>query len=318
MLDAETLSEGEHTVTARVRFSWSSQFTISAQFVVGPTGDGSGPPSQPPETPPTTLPVPPTTEAPTPPTTPPPTTPPSSGAWPGASNTGVPEGTDLKVLNGDLTVSAPGAVIDALHVTGHIYVAADNVTIKNSQADQGLSAHQGSNQRTIIQDSEFGSAASPTDDMGVDIINTTILRSNIHDFADGIRSNGGNVIQDNWIHDFVLDGDNHNDGIQRYAPGGDPGNGFRERIVHNTINCAGCTNAAIFYADDWRGTLTVDNNLLSGGGYSLRLHESGTANVTNNHFVRNSYVAGPTNFLYGNIAEFLGNVFDDNGQVLSE
>ena len=89
-------------------------------------------------------------------------------------------------------------------------------------------------------------------------------------------------------------------------------------IRHNTIDCRGCSNAAIFYASDWRGTLVLDNNLLSGGGYTLRVHESGQAWVTDNKIVRNSYQYGPTYNAYGNIVQWTGNAFSDNGQLIGK
>jgi hypothetical protein len=46
---------------------------------------------------------------------------------------GVPEGTNLTPSSGTVRVTEDGAVIDALDVTGYIYVQADNVTIRRTR-----------------------------------------------------------------------------------------------------------------------------------------------------------------------------------------
>ncbi|MDT0994055.1 hypothetical protein, partial [Pseudomonas aeruginosa] len=49
-----------------------------------------------------------------------------------AASTGVPAGTALKGITGDLVVTTPGQVVDAVDVRGFIKVKAPNVTIKRS------------------------------------------------------------------------------------------------------------------------------------------------------------------------------------------
>jgi len=220
----------------------------------------------------------------------------------------VPGGTPLSPYGGDLVVTTPGAVIDALDVGGTIYVNAPGVRIQRTRARNGIGNNSSG---LMIQDTDIGpdgglASGWSSSGIGVGAANFTCLRCNIHNFPDGVRANGGVTIQDSWIHD--LGANDHNDGIQRYLPGS-AGN---DVIRHNFVDLrGGGRNGCIFYADDWRGNVTIDSNLFAGGNWSIRVHESGTAQVTNNVVIRNSYDVGPTNFQYGNITQLAGNTFDD-------
>ncbi len=55
-----------------------------------------------------------------------------SGDQPGPSNTGVPAGTALTVMNGDLTITTAGATYSNLDIHGYVVIKAPNVTVKNS------------------------------------------------------------------------------------------------------------------------------------------------------------------------------------------
>jgi hypothetical protein len=118
------------------------------------------------------------------------------------------------------------------------------------------------------------------------------------------------VVQDSWIHDLSVGLGDHNDGIQRFAPGAT----YDDVIRHNTIQAPANENAAIFYADDWRGRLVLDDNKLSGGGYTVRIYESGQASVTNN--IIGIASAGPVDCAAANVPTWSGNV-DDNGDAIA-
>jgi hypothetical protein len=212
----------------------------------------------------------------------------------------------LTVVNGDLTITTAGAVVDGRDVRGMIYVKANNVTVRRSKSTAGINI-TGAN--ALIEDVEFGPASGSGGDYAILAWPPfTCRRCDVHNFVDGIRSSGqGMTIEDSWIHDLYLGPGDHNDGIQRYNPGVTT----NDVIRHNRIDCVGCTTSAIFYADDWRGTLTLDNNLLSGGGYTFRIHESGTAVVTNNVVVKNSYAYGPCKDDYGKFSAWSGNKLSD-------
>ena len=77
---------------------------------------------------------------------------PSSCGYPDATNTGVPAGTTLKAVPGQLTsgpgwtwnaststvtVTAKGTVLSGLAITGTLQISASNVTVKNVQVTSG-------------------------------------------------------------------------------------------------------------------------------------------------------------------------------------
>ena len=95
------------------------------------------------------------------------------------------------------------------------------------------------------------------------------------------------MVRDSFIHDLTNGPGDHADGIQCYQGKGSM------TVVHNTIRAEGSqSNAAFFTADYCSGSLLLDNNLLSGGGYSIRVYAN-DATVTNNVIVKNSYAIGP-------------------------
>ena len=104
---------------------------------------------------------------------------------------------------------------------------------------------------------------------------------------------GDNVlIQDSFVDLCDMPGA-HADGIQGYF-GGD-----NVRIIHNTIDARvrpENENAAIFFANDSRSA-EVRNNLLMGGGYTLRLHDPsggrGDYAASGNRIVDDSWGYGP-------------------------
>lgn len=192
------------------------------------------------------------------------------------------------MFSGNFTTTSNGQVIDSLDITGTLTINNDNVLVKNSRLRAGV---YGSQHPFTVQDSEIGYANTDAGDIAVGYNNFTLTRVNLHGWHEGPRV-ANSTITDSWLHDFRFATGDHTDGVQRYAPGAVANDTIRHNVFDVGINA----NAAIWYADDWRGTLTLDNNLLSGGGYTLGLHESGTASVTNNVVVKGSYQFGPRNF----------------------
>jgi Domain of unknown function (DUF4082) len=260
-----------------------------------------------------------TTTAPPATTTPPTTTAPApAAAWPGPSNTGVPAGTSLRAVSGDVTLTTDGQVLDAADVSGKVYVQANNVTIKRSRIQQGIQIRDWDGYRgLVVSDTELGPQTGSGGDDGIAFSSYTCQRCNIHNFSDGGKVNGSVVIQDSWIHDLWQDPGDHNDGLQNYAGSGDV------TLRHNTIdghpgNVSDYGNAAVFSADFPSGTVTIDGNLLSGGQFTLQVLDNATYVVTGNHFVRGSYVYGTHRYTCAScVTTWSGNVFDDNGQAIA-
>ena len=192
----------------------------------------------------------PTTTTKPPSSTPPPPAPPSSGGPAGPANTGVPDGTSLTVHNGDLTVTTPGTVIDAMDIRGFLDIRADNVTVKRSlirgrdpgNTNLSLVSVFGNTRNFTITDSTLKpDVRSPMLD-GLKGRQFVASRLDVSGTVDTALVFGDNVtIQNSWFHDttyftpFAQQSDNqtHNDNLQ--IEGGNnirvTGNTFEE--AHN-------------------------------------------------------------------------------------
>lgn len=235
----------------------------------------------------------------------------SPTGFPNASNTGVPAGwTPKHTTNGDLTITTPGRVLDGELVTGDLLVRARNVTIRNSRvygsvSNQQFSGGVGVNLGgLLIEDTDVGppSGTGGASFPAVLVAGYTARRVHIHNVAEGFRVADFNdsgapaqdrqvVIEDSYVH--LERGDcSHNDGIQGF---GEPP---RTIIRHNTIDtrAAGtdCTTGALFIGNDNPDRITVTNNLLAGGGFTMRLGPGGTYDhVSGNRIVDDSWGFGP-------------------------
>ena len=226
-----------------------------------------------------------------------------SGDQPGPGNTGVPVGTALTVLDGDLTITKAGATYSGLDIHGFVKVEAPNVTIKDSiirggvaPADIGL-VNDTDNSATnfLIEDSELVPMDPSVQIDGIKGWNYTALRLNIHGTTDGAKMYGPNAtIEDSYIHGLVTyahdpdhgGGESHNDGVQILS-------GSNLKIIGNTIE--GGSNTALMVTQDHGTTSNVvfDNNWVSGGACTLNilptpLASLGGITVDNNIFTDNS------------------------------
>ena len=234
--------------------------------------------------------------------------------YPNPSNTGVPAGwTPKHTTNGDLTITQPGTVLDGELVTGTLNVNARNVTIRNSWV-YGSIDNQSSNgtdySGMLIEDSDVG----PPSGNGAEtfpailVAGYTMRRVHVHNMSEGPRVaafNNSSVpaadqtidIEDSLIQ-IVKGTCSHNDGIQGY---GEPP---RAIINHNTIDArdAGpdCTTGALFIGNDNPDLLTITNNMLAGGGFTMRIGGPGSDgpggtydHISGNRIVNNSWGYGP-------------------------
>jgi hypothetical protein len=211
-----------------------------------------------------------------------------AGGFPNAATTGVPAGwTPRHTTNGDLTITTRGTVLDGELVTGDLRVHARNVTIRNSwvygsinnqQFSGGVGINYGG---MLIEDTDVGPPSGTGGDSfpAVLVAGYTARRVHIHNVAEGFRVADFNdsgastqdrqvVIQDSYV-DIERGECSHNDGIQGF---GEPP---RTVIDHNTIDTTGsgpeCTTGAIFIGNDKPDLVTVTNNLLLGGGFTMRI-----------------------------------------------
>jgi hypothetical protein len=222
------------------------------------------------------------------------TTPPTSCAlpkYPTPACTGVPPGTALTTVNGDLTAGTNGQVIDGKLITGSLWIAANNVVVKNSRIYGAILNTNG--ESYTVSDSEIGPLSGCNGNVAMVYENNTATRLHIHNFSDGPRVSGNNVtVQDSFINVCSNPGD-HADGIQGYI------GGTNVLVSHNTIDERGATavTAPVFFADNSQSA-RVKNNLLAGGGYSLRLHDDFTPDhgpweATGNRIVNAAWLYGP-------------------------
>jgi len=210
---------------------------------------------------------------------------PASG-WPDSTNTGVPAGVTL-LPSGSIIVTKPGTVISGLDIRGTVYIAAPNVTLENCRivsdsyhAVQIVDGITG----TLVQDCEINGGGNGLNGI---LGSGTFLRNNIYNVENGITLNGSNtVIEGNYIHDLNSTGDPHYDGI---VIGGTISN---VKVHHNTVIINHDQTAAIMIANERNGdapsNISVDNNLLVGGGYTVYADaQFGSGQLTGISFTNN-------------------------------
>lgn len=237
----------------------------------------------------------------------------SSGSWPNATNTGVPSGTSL-TPSGSITVTANGAVVENLDISGSITVLANNVTIRKVRITSGdyypIRYFDNDNTGLLVEDSEIvGLSGNVTSAIAFD--HYTARRLNIHGMADGLKADADVLIEDCWIHDLSNGPSEHNDGVQSTG-------GKGVTIRHNSIS--GASNAAVQTGDLGGATedLTIEDNLLSGGGWTLNIRGTGATRPTNTRVINNRFGRDAA---YGPWAiddpnpTITGNVYDDGSPI---
>lgn len=221
-----------------------------------------------------------------------------SGVKPGSSNTGVPSGTVLQVHQGDLTITQPGTVVDALDIRGVVRIQADNVTLKRSivrggpasAASQALVAAWWNAKNFVIQDSTLA-ATNPTINLdGLSGSGITARRLNISRVVDTVKVIGSNVsVSDSWLHGNLhsdndlnqSDGKTHDDNVQIEG-------GSNIRITGNTME--GSYNAAVMVTQNVSKTsdFILESNWLQGGACTVNVTERSRGGSIYGMAVRNN------------------------------
>ncbi len=215
--------------------------------------------------------------------------------YPAPACTGVPPGTRLTTLplteKGAYRVTVPGTVLDRVHIAGDLLIIARDVKISNSQIDGiVLDSYAGKTYSFTITDSTVGTADRCQSMPGVGDTDYTAVRVLVRGHGDGFRDSGNNVtIRDSYIHLCSNPGD-HSDGIQTYVGG----NGLI--FQHNTVDQRDARDitAPIFITDPRMSDVTVTDNLVMGGTYSIQVRKvRDRAVVRDNKLVDKSWVYGP-------------------------
>ncbi|WP_447942450.1 DUF4082 domain-containing protein [Microbacterium aurum] len=264
----------------------STEVTPTATPTATPTPTATTTPTPTPTATTTPTPTPTATSAPTPTTTP--NT--SAAGFPTAATTGVPAGWQPKrVITGDYTITGDGTVLEDVRITGGVlYVRGSNVTIRRVELVSARIVNEyagvcygGLNieDTTILQGNQ---------DVWQPVIQSggyTATRVKLDGVSEGFRIAGKDVgcgpvvIQDSWANISPAQGcdrpgvDWHGDGLQGYWG--------VEVTLRNSVIMMGRTQycqatAAFFYPNQNNTRATVENVLLSGGGYVFRLETPGS------------------------------------------
>src|SRR6185503_2425061 len=251
---------------------------------------------------------------------------PALPAFPTAACTGVPPGTALTTVSGDVTAPA-GTVIDGKKITGRVNVTGNGVVIRNSEVYGGVSNGSGHWTFSVV-DTTLGAPDGNgcNGDPAVMFDKYTVTRVLIRNFSDLFRATSNPQANHSFSNSAASDitvqdsfsvlcsnaGD-HADGFQGYY------GGTNVKILHNTLDMSGPTQnapstvtAPIFNSDYSKG-ITLKDNLLSGGSYTIRLDDDGLtqdaskSTVSGNRVVNKS--AGyPGAWVYGPVHSDCGSI----------
>ena len=257
---------------------------------------------------------------------------PAYPAFPNAGCTGVPPGTALTELDGDIVVTTDGEVVSGKNVNGCILVRAVGVIVENSKAECVAAqdrARDPANPRLTVQDVEID-CRNEGGSAGIGDRNINVYRVNIHNCENGFDSDSDMTITDSYIHDLFTLPDGtpnqpHMDGLQSAV-------GSNLAIEHNTIygfdtgcrypNNGSCNGTSALILDGSQNSnTTIINNLLAGGAYTLYCPSAPTENlrIVDNHFSTvyspNVGEYGPSTDCGGEIQS--GNVYHETGAPLT-
>jgi hypothetical protein len=240
---------------------------------------------------------------------------PSGCGLPDETNTGVVGGTPLTRIDGDVTVTVAGTVIEGKDIRGCVRVLAPNVTIRNSKVTCTfayailIEARAGGN--LLVEDVEVDCLNSPTN--GIGEYGVTVRRVNIHGCGNGLDIDGNFTVEGSYIHDLYTDNDSHADGIQLTG-------GSNIIIAGNTIYATALGTSAIISHPTNNSDVLITGNLLAGGAYTLYCPQSSSNfRVIDNRF---STIYYPLAGTFGpwtdcqTVAELSGNVWDTTLEVL--
>lgn len=234
---------------------------------------------------------PPSGGSPPPPPPPPPPTPqnrncfakPSACGYPDQTNTGAPAGSATAVKNGDQQINSPGTYSGWNVQNGSVRINASNVTIKdfvvtNSGDTSNAILISSGVTNVTIEDSTLSGAATnnaiqyavqnasdgSVTGLRLDMVNCTECWSGSGTLQ-GSYANANGVIAGSHYEDIYYGG----------------GGGVLV-VAHDTLYNPQSQTAAIFAKGDFGdiGTVSITNNLLAGGGYTIYGGLSGTGNVT--------------------------------------
>jgi hypothetical protein len=209
-----------------------------------------------------------------------------------------------------------GETVSGVSVTGCVEVRAANVTFRSVQFNVGGCFWGVRNFSTGLQVIDSAISCAGTNGTAFGSSDLSLLRVDISRCENGLNVAGRVSVTDSWIHDMNgSSGGAHTDGAQFNQGASD--------IVfqHNTINVGpqnGATSAIIMWDEGGaqNARVTINNNLLAGGTYTLYCGREGAVDqvrITNNRF-------GTFEYGYANACNsgelWTGNVRDVTGVAI--
>jgi hypothetical protein len=240
---------------------------------------------------------------------------------PSAANTG-PTGT-LRVINGGITITQDGTVLENVDVRGDIQVKANNVIIRNFKAT-GIKFYDedkyGGFRNLLV---EYGEISDPTGGTGIVIGHGTVRYTEIHHMgSDGINVHADALVEYNYIHHLGMNDGSHADGISGSSPDGKPVLGVV--IRGNTIDMPYGVdefraNGTIFVGQFGTAAnpMIVEGNWLSGAHYTVNSGINGAVIVYRNNLFGRGGQVGLWKTHTGETFEAgtrTGNVWEDTGK----
>lgn len=212
------------------------------------------------------------------------------------SGYGVADVSALRVHEGDLTITTPGAQVDGLDVRGFVRIKAPNVTFSNSivrgaTATQSTALVQSEQPGVVLQNLTLSPTTPSVYIDGVKGHGFTARALEVNNVVDSVLIFGSNTtVEDSWLHSnrhFASDPHqggkpSHDDGIQ--VEGGD-----HVTLRNNVVE--GMHNAAIMVTQNYALTrhLTIEGNSLSGGGCTVNIAEKGRGPLVNLQIANNTF-----------------------------
>jgi hypothetical protein len=276
---------------------------------------------------------------------------PSSCGFPDATNTGVPAGTTLKTVPGQVSsgpgwsynsggwvaVTGNGANLTGLNIPYGVLISANNVTLNDDQITTGGPNTFGVSLRhtagatienTTISGSDSGAneVTSGIKDIFGDSTGLVVNHDNISNFESGIGIESG-LVENSYIHNPGYVAGDHTNGI--ISSGGS----LPLTITHNTIfnGLTETDDVGLFEDTAAQANRTVTNNLLAGGSYCIYAGATKTASygptsnivITGNVFATNFHSTcgnnGPVAYFNsaGTGNNWANNTWDTSGASVS-
>jgi len=274
---------------------------------------------------------------------------PSSCGYPGTANTGVPSGTTLKSVPGQVSsgpgwyynaawnvviVDVKGTVLSGLYIPYNLVIDASNVTVKNvhvvTSGNFGISLTHTTgvtieNSTISGQNATSGRVDSAVTDVYGDSTGMVIKDNNISYFRTAIQISTG-VVDGNYIHDPGYITGDHTNGF--YVNGGTEPLTIENNTIFVSLGQTDTINLDAGSSGVPVANKTIENNYLAGGGYAIY---GGTSPgnptshivIEGNRFGQQYYPQGGR---YGPVAYFApsgtgntwsGNSWDTTGKAIS-